>query len=68
MIFVIDGLDFHGDLLNFIESSIIHSFLEGIFPDEFFNVETCFLKIDFEEVNFFPEIKDGIFINITFDS
>ena len=67
MIFVIDGLDLHGDLLNLIESSIVHSLLEGVFSDKFFNVEACFLKIDFKEVNLFPEVKDGIFIDITFD-
>ena len=68
LVFVVDSLDLHCDLLNLIESGIVHSFLEGVLPDEFFDVEAGFLEVDFEEVDFFPDIQDGILVNVVFDS
>lgn len=67
LVFVIDGLDLHSDLLNFIESGIIHSLLEGVFPDEFLNMEAGLLQVDFEKVDFFSEVEDRVFVNVTFD-
>ena len=43
LIFIIYSLDLNGDLLDLVESGIIHSFLEGVFPDKFFNLDACLL-------------------------
>lgn len=56
MVLVVDSLDLEGDLLDLVEPGIVHSFLEGVFPDEFLDVETGFLKVDLEEVDFFPQV------------
>ena len=67
LILIVNIFDFKGDLLNLVESSIIHPLFESVFSDEFFNMKTSLLKIDLENVNFFPEVKDGVLVNITFD-
>ena len=65
MIFVVNGLDFHCDLLDLIESSIIHPLLESVFPDEFFNVDAGLLEVDLEQIDFLSKIEDGVLIDIT---
>ena len=67
MIFIIDRLDFHGDLLNLVETRIVHTLLKSVLPDEFFNMHTGFLEIHLEKVDFFSEIEDGILVDVTFD-
>lgn len=67
MIFIIDRLDFHGDLLDLVETRIVHTLLKSVLPDEFFDMETGLLEIHFKKVDFFPEIEDGILVNVAFD-
>lgn len=67
MVFVVDALDFQGNLLHLIEASVVHAFLEGVFPDEFFDVQAGFLQVDFEEVDLFPEVEDGVLVDLAFD-
>ena len=65
MVLIVDRLDFHGDLLNLIEASVVHTLLEGVLPDEFFDVQAGFLEIDLQMVYFFPEVQDGVLVNVT---
>ena len=67
-IFVIKGLDFHADLLNLIEASIIHPLLKRVLPDQFLNVYARFLQINLEQIDLLPQIKNGIFVYLIFDS
>jgi len=67
LIFVVNGLDFHCDLLHLVESSVVHSLLEGVLSDELFNVETGFLEVNFEEVDLLSEVEDGVLVDVVFD-
>lgn len=67
MVLVVNPLNLHGDLLNLIESGIVHPLLKGVLPDELLNVQTGLLQIDLKQVDFLPEVQDSVLINITFD-
>lgn len=67
MILVVDSLDLHGDLLHLVESSIVHPLLQGVLPDEFFDLDAGFLKIDLQSIDFLPEVEDGVLVDLTLD-
>ena len=67
LILIINVLDLEGDLLNLVQPSIVHPLLESVLPDEFLDVDAGLLEVDLEDVNFLPEVKDGILVNVTFD-
>lgn len=66
-VFVVDSLDLHGDLLHLIESCVVHALLEGVLPDEFFDLDAGFLEIDLQSIDFLPEVEDGVLVDLTLD-
>lgn len=64
-VLVVDSLDLHGDLLHLVESRVVHALLEGVLPDEFFDLDAGFLEIDLQSIDFLSEVEDGVLVDLT---
>jgi hypothetical protein len=48
LVLVVNGLDFQGDLLHLIESSVVHSLFERVLSDEFLDLYAGLLQVDLQ--------------------
>jgi hypothetical protein len=67
-VFAFDGFDFISEILDFCGPGIAHSFHGGVVSEEVFDVDGGFLDIDFEGIDLFFKIEDGVSIDVCFDS
>ena len=65
MILVVDPLDLQGDLLHLVQPCVVHPLLEGVLPDELFDLDAALLQVDLEDVDLLPEVEDGVLVDLT---
>ena len=68
LVLVVDGLDFHGDLLHLIESGVIHSLFEGVLSDQFFYLHAGLLQVYLQKIDFLPQVQHSVLVNVALDS
>lgn len=64
LVLVVDGLDFHGDLLDLIESGIVHSLFESVLSDQFLDLHAGLLQVYFQKIDLLSQVQHSVLVDV----